>query len=318
MDDKLTSLNVVAVAGGVGGSKLVNGLAQVIKPENLFIIANTADDFSHLSLSISPDLDTIMYTLAGINNRATGWGLEGETWQTMDALARLNGPVWFKLGDSDIATHLLRTQWLQNGYPLSWVTAQLCRRLNIKSTLMPMTDDAVRTIVHTDQGKLAFQEYFVRWQCQPTVQRLEFEGAENAAVSRDILSAIRMADVIVFAPSNPLLSIDPVLALSSLRRLIAAAQAPKVAVSPIIGGQAVKGPAAKIMQELSMDVSPVGVAAHLSDVLTHFVFDDADEIHEQRVAGLGLQTYLTDTFMRSTDDQARLARETLAFATGLT
>jgi len=316
MNEQFQNLKVVALAGGVGGAKIVNGLAQHISPENLFIIANTADDFEHLGLYISPDLDTLMYTLAGLNNPETGWGREGESWRTIDALTQLSGPTWFKLGDKDLATHLLRTQWIRGGYPLSWITAQFCRRLNIGPTLAPMTDSPVRTIVHTDQGKLAFQEYFVRHQSQPAVQKIEFDGADKAESNRDILNAIRMADLIVFAPSNPLLSLDPILALPGMRRMLSASRTSKIAVSPIIGGRAVKGPAAKIMSELNMEVSPFGVAHYLRDLLTGFVFDSADEIHQERIANLGLRTLMTDTLMKSVEDQARLAEELLEFAIG--
>lgn len=307
-------LKVVVLAGGVGGARMANGLAQVIEPENLFVIINTGDDFEHLGLLISPDIDTVMYTLAGLNQPEAGWGLAGDTAHTMAALAKMGGPTWFHLGDQDLATHLIRTQWRRSGYPLSWVTAQLCRRLELKSTLMPMTDSPVHTIVHTDQGKLPFQDYFVRRQCQPVVRKIEFEGVETAESNRDILNAVRMADLIVFAPSNPLLSLDPILALPGLRRMIAAARAPKIAVSPIIGGQAIKGPAAKIMSELGMEVSAFGVARHLKEVLTHFVVDTADEIHQERIAQLGLKTLRTNTLIKTPPEQARLARELMAFA----
>ncbi len=303
--------NIVALAGGVGGAKMVNGLAQVIPPENLFIIGNTADDLEHLGLFISPDLDTVMYALAGINNTKTGWGLAGESWRTMDTLEQLGGPVWFKLGDKDLATHLLRTHWRHSGYPLSWITAQLCRRLGVKPTLMPMTDSPVRTILHTDRGKLSFQAYFVRHHFEPVVERIEFEGANTAEVNREILNAIRMADVIVFAPSNPLLSLDPILAIPGLRRMIAASRARKIAVSPIIGGAAVKGPLAKIMAEFGMEVSPFGVADYLKELLTEFVLDTVDDVHAARIEGLGLRVIVTDTLMTSADDQARLAKEIL-------
>ncbi len=314
MNEQFKNLKVVVLAGGVGGAKMVNGLAQRITPENLFIIANTADDFEHLGLYISPDLDTLMYTLANLNNPETGWGREGESWRTLEALAELGGPTWFKLGDKDLATHLLRTQWKRSGYPLTWITAQLCRRLRIGPTLVPMTDSPVRTIVHTDQGKLSFQEYFARRQSQPIVQKIEFQGADEAESNRDISNAIRMADLIVFAPSNPWLSLDPILALPGMRRILTASQTTKIAVSPIIGGQAVKGPAAKIMSELNMEVSPFGVAHYLKDLLTGFVFDNVDDIHQERIAGLGLNTLMTDTLMKSVEDQARLAKELLAFS----
>ncbi len=307
----IEQLKVVALAGGVGGAKMVNGLAQILPPENLFIIGNTADDFEHLGLSISPDLDTVMYNLAGINNTETGWGLAGETWQTLAALENIGAPTWFSLGDKDLATHLLRTQWRKSGYPLSWITAQLCRRLGVKPTLMPMTDSLVRTVLHTNEGKLDFQEYFVRRKQTPVITRIEFEGADTAELNREIITALRMADVIVFAPSNPLLSIDPILALPGLRRMLAASPARKIGVSPIIGGAAVKGPAAKIMSELGMEVSAFGVADYLKDVLSEFVLDGVDDIHAARIEGLGLRTLVTDTLMKSPEDQARLAREIL-------
>jgi LPPG:FO 2-phospho-L-lactate transferase len=306
-------INVVALAGGVGGSKLVNGLAQVLPPENLFIIANTADDFEHLGLSISPDLDTIMYTLAGVNNPQTGWGRTGETWQVMDALRHLDGPAWFKLGDKDLATSLLRTHWRREGHPLSWVTAQLCHRYGVDQTLMPMTNHAVRTIVQTDEGRLSFQDYFVRRRCQPKVLDLFYEGADTAKPHLDTIDAIHAADLIVLAPSNPLLSLDPILAVSEISQAITSTAVPRIAVSPIIGERAVKGPAAKIMQELGLEVSPAGVAAHLKHVLTGFVFDTVDQAHQARIEALELTARCTKTLMRSGPDQAQLAQAVIEF-----
>ena len=308
---------VVLLAGGVGGSKLANGLAQILPPENLFIIANTADDFEHLGLCISPDLDTIMYALAGVNNPQTGWGREGETWQVMAAVGELEGPTWFNLGDKDLAVHLLRTGWRRQGYPLSWVTAQLCRRFGIEQTLMPMTDSPVQTVLHTDRGRLAFQEYFVQRRCEPAVRRIEFEGVEAADIGRDILSALRLADLIVLAPSNPLLSLDPILALPGLARIIAAAAAPVIAVTPIIGGQAVKGPAAKLMRELGLEVSPAGVAEHFKDLIDAFVLDNADRLFRYRIEALGARTLCTEALMPTLQEQARLARAVVEFGLGL-
>jgi LPPG:FO 2-phospho-L-lactate transferase len=307
-------IKVVALAGGVGGSKMVNGLAQILPPENLSIIANTADDFEHLGLAISPDLDTVMYTLAGVNNPETGWGRAGESWQVMDELRRLEGPAWFNLGDKDLATSLLRTHWLRQSRPLSWVTAQLCQRFGVVQALLPMTDQAVRTIVETDEGPLSFQEYFVRRRCEPEVRRLIYDGAETAEPNPAAIAAIHAADLIVIAPSNPLLSIDPILALTGLARAVQSAAVPKIGVSPIIGQTAVKGPAAKIMRELGLEVSPVGVAAYLKAVLTGFVFDTVDQAHQDRLADLGLATRCTNTLMRSVADQARLARELVEFS----
>jgi LPPG:FO 2-phospho-L-lactate transferase len=254
-----------------------------------------------------------MYTLAGINNPKTGWGRVDETWHTMEALQELDGPTWFSLGDKDLATNLLRTQWLQQGHTLSWVTAQLCQSFGVDQTLLPMTDSTVRTVVHTDQGKLAFQDYFVRLRCEPKVQDLVYKGADTAKINPEIVTAIHAADLIVITPSNPLLSIDPILALPEITEIISSATAPRIAVSPIIGGAAVKGPAAKIMAELGMEVSPYGVAAHLEPILTGFIFDTVDQDYQTRLERLGLDTRCTDTLMRSRQDQARLAHAVIEF-----
>ncbi|MFQ5613742.1 MAG: 2-phospho-L-lactate transferase [Anaerolineae bacterium] len=307
--------NIVALAGGVGGAKLAHGLAQIHPPEKLTVVVNTADDFEHLGLHISPDLDTVMYTLAGLANPETGWGQVDETWQVMEALGRLGGPTWFNLGDRDLATHLLRSHWLREGYPLSWVTGQLCRRFGVKPTLLPMSDDPVRTRLQTDQGPLEFQDYFVRRRWQPVVQAIEFEGSQTAQPLRQVVDAIRWADLIVFCPSNPLVSIDPILAVPGLRRLIAASRAAKVAVSPIVGGRALKGPAAKMMAELGLPVSPVGVARHLRELLTAFVLDEQDAGDKLTIAyDLGLRALVTDTVMKDDRDRARLAGEVVEFA----
>jgi LPPG:FO 2-phospho-L-lactate transferase len=317
MNQETVRKNVVALAGGVGGAKLAHGLAQIAPPENLTIIVNTADDFEHLSLHISPDLDTVMYTLAGLANPKTGWGLTGESWATMAGLARYNGPTWFQLGDRDLATHLLRTMWLRQGYPLTWVTAELCRRLGVRPTVLPMADEPVRTMVQTAAGELAFQEYFVEKQWQPVVQSIRFAGLEAAQPSKEVVSAIRTADVIVLCPSNPLVSIDPILALPSMRRILTAGRAPKIAVSPIVGGQALKGPAAKLMAELGLEVSAAGVARYLREVLTGFVLDTVDAGQQAAIEALGLKALVTGTVMLNNEDRAQLAREVLQFAGGI-
>jgi len=308
--------NVVALAGGVGGAKLAYGLYQIVPPENLTIIVNTGDDFEHLGLHISPDLDTVMYTLAGVANPATGWGVKDESWNMMAALARYGQPTWFQLGDRDLATHLLRTKWLREKYPYNWVTRELCQRLGVRCTVLPMSEALVRTMLMTDQGELAFQEYFVQQQCRPVVKSIRFAGAEQAQPSREVASALRNADVIIFCPSNPLLSLDPILALPNMRRIIAASRVPKIAVSPIVGGVALKGPAAKLMAELGQDVSPVGVAHHLQDVLTGFVLDHVDQAYQDAISDLGLRSLVTGTVMLNDEDRVRLAREVLAFAVG--
>ena len=306
--------NIVALAGGVGGAKLAYGLAQCVSPDRLTIIVNTGDDFEYLGLHISPDLDTVMYTLAGVANPATGWGIKDESWGMMAAMARYNGPTWFQLGDRDLATHLLRSTWLAQGYPLNYVTTELCRRLGIRCTVLPMSEQPLRTIIYSDAGELPFQEYFVKLQCKPIVKEIRFEGADEAQPSREVISAVRNADAIIFCPSNPLLSIDPILSMPSLRRIIAASRAPRIAVSPIVKGEALKGPAAKIMSELGMEVSPVGVARHLQDVLSGFVLDHLDEARQDAVTDLGVRTLVTNTVMTNHQARITLAEAVLDFA----
>jgi LPPG:FO 2-phospho-L-lactate transferase len=317
-ESPFSNLNTVALAGGVGGAKLVWGLAQALPPERLTIVVNTADDFQHVGLHISPDLDTVMYTLADLANPETGWGLRDETGSMLHMLARYGGPTWFRLGDRDLATHLLRSQWLREGFPLTWVTRELSMLLGVRQTILPMTDAPVRTIVHTKAGRLPFQEYFVLHRWQPAVESIQFEGIENAQPTQDVVSALRDADAIVFCPSNPFVSLDPILALPAMRRIIAASRAPKVAVTPIVGGQALKGPAAKMMRELGLEVSAPGVAQRYQDVLTGFVLDGQDQHLKTSIAfDLGIPTIVTDTIMNTDEDRVRLAQEVLEFATQL-
>jgi LPPG:FO 2-phospho-L-lactate transferase len=271
-----------------------------------------------MGMHISPDLDTVMYTLAGLANPETGWGVRDESWGMMDMMARYAGPTWFRLGDRDLATHLLRSQWLREGFPLTWVTRELSKLLGVRHTILPMSDAPVRTVVQTDAGPLPFQEYFVRRRWEPAVESIHFEGVEAAQPTQDVVLSLREGDVIVFCPSNPFVSLDPILALPALRRIIGASRAPKVAVTPIVGGQALKGPAAKMMHELGLDVSPVGVARHYQDLLTGFVLDQQDEALKTTIAfELGIRTLVTDTIMNTDDARVRLAREVLEFAARL-
>jgi LPPG:FO 2-phospho-L-lactate transferase len=318
LQSPIPNLHIVALAGGVGGAKLAWGLAQLLPPEQLTLIVNTADDFEHMGLHISPDLDTVMYTLAGLANPETGWGVRDESWGMMDMLARYAGPTWFRLGDRDLATHLLRSQWLREGFPLTWVTRELSKLLGVQHTILPMSDAPVHTVVHTDAGPLPFQEYFVRRRWEPALESIHFEGIEAAQPTQDVVLSLREGDAIVFCPSNPFVSLDPILALPALRRIIGASRAPKVAVTPIVGGQALKGPAAKMMRELGLDVSPVSVARHYQDLLTGFVLDQQDEALKTTIAfELGIRTLVTDTVMDSDQDRIRLAREVLEFAARL-
>ncbi|MDP6675033.1 MAG: 2-phospho-L-lactate transferase, partial [Gammaproteobacteria bacterium] len=256
--------NIVALTGGVGGAKLVLGLSQILKATQLTAIVNTGDDFTHLGLPISPDLDTLMYTLAGLVNPDTGWGCNDETWSFMQALEQLDAETWFRIGDRDLATHVIRAQLLAEPATLTQVTQALCQRLSIHTRILPMSDTPVRTQVVTDCGRLDFQHYFVRDRAEPVVKQLEYAGVDNAAPSPAALTALQDPDLagIVIAPSNPYLSIDPILAVPGMRAALQAATAPIVAVSPIVGGAALKGPAAKIMRELGIEPSAAAVSRH--------------------------------------------------------
>jgi LPPG:FO 2-phospho-L-lactate transferase len=310
---------ILALAGGVGGAKLANGLAQRLAPQDLVVVVNTGDDFSHLGLRIAPDLDTVMYTLAGRSNTATGWGLAGETWQFMDALARLDGETWFRLGDRDLATHVERTRRLNAGETLSAVTAELCRAYGVAHPVVPMSDDPVQTVVHTDAGPLAFQDYFVRRRCAPAVRALQFAGAEAAAPSPGFRAALADARLraIVLCPSNPYLSIHPILALAGVRAMIATRGVPTVAVSPIIGNAAVKGPAAKIMRELGHTVSAATIARLYAGLVDGLVIDERDRPVRAEIEAAGLRVCVTDALMKGPQDQARLAQTTLEFAASI-
>ncbi len=315
VNSELPEVNIVALLGGVGGAKLASGLAQLLPPERLTFVVNTADDFEHLGLHISPDLDTVMYTLAGLVNPETGWGIKDDTWNTLAMLACYEAPTWFRLGDRDLATHLLRSQWLREGFPLTWVTRQLCWLLGVPQTILPMSDDPVHTRVLTENGEIAFQEYFVRYAWQPRIKGVRFEGIEQAQPTREVVSALRNADVILFGPSNPFVSLDPILALPAMRRILSTVRAPRIAISPIVAGRALKGPAAKMMNELNMEASPVTVAAHYRDLLTGFVLDRQDVPCAAVIAEqMGIRTLATDIIMRDEPDRARLAREILQFA----
>jgi LPPG:FO 2-phospho-L-lactate transferase len=309
------ALRVAALAGGVGGAKLAHGLATVLPPENLTIIVNTADDFDHLGLHICPDLDTVVYTLAGVADRRTGWGRDRETWNFLETTGELGGPTWFRLGDRDLALHVWRSQSLRWGIPLSAVTVDVCRALGVRPTVLPMTDDDVRTMVQTDQGEMAFQEYFVHRACEPAVRGFRFFGVDAARPGPGVLPAIEAADLVVICPSNPWVSIDPILALSGVRQSVAAR--PTVAVSPLIGGKAVKGPAAKMAAELGIEATPASVAAHYKGVIAGLVYDRADPDAGGLLAAEGIRSIRTDTVMRSDGDRRRLADDVLAFGASL-
>jgi LPPG:FO 2-phospho-L-lactate transferase len=304
---------VVALSGGVGGAKLALGLSRVLPPEELLIVANTGDDFEHLGLSISPDIDTLSYVLAGLDNPVTGWGRRDETWSFMETIATLGGADWFRLGDRDLALHVERTRRLKAGETLSQVTADLCRRLGVATRVLPMSDDRVRTRVRSDSGWIDFQDYFVRQQCRPVVRELAFDGADTARAQPDIIAALKGGKVraVVICPSNPFISIEPILAVPGMREAIAACGAPVVAVSPIVGGRAIKGPTAKMMQELGLDVSSASVAKRYRDLLTGYIVDQAD------AEGIPGKLHIASTLMTTLAEKETLARTVLTFADSL-
>lgn len=317
MPDTLTTrapLRVLALAGGVGGAKLAAGLSHLLQGR-LTVLVNTGDDFEHLGLHVSPDIDTVMYTLAGIANSEMGWGIAGETWDFIKQVERLGGPDWFLLGDRDLATHVLRTERLRRGDTLTAITRDLCKSLGIKSRILPMTDDRVRTLVHSGDDVLEFQHYFVREKCAVPVSRLSFDGAEDARFNSalDELESGEGPLAVVICPSNPYLSIDPILSMPGFKDWLSRVPAVKIAVSPIIGGAAVKGPAAKIMQELNVDPLAESVARHYAGLIDGFVFDQVDQDLADKIAALNVDALSTQTIMRGPEDRIALARDCIAY-----
>src|SRR5262245_44345012 len=300
---------VVALSGGVGGAKLALGLSRVLPADELLIVANTGDDFEHLGLCISPDIDTLTYVLAGLDNPATGWRRRDETWSFMETIGTLGGETWFRLGDRDLALHVERTWRLRAGETLSQITADVCRRLGVGHRVVPMSDDRVRTRVRSDDSWLDFQDYFVRRQCQPSVRELAFEGASKARAQPDVIAALKgnLRGVVV-CPSNPFISIEPILAIPGLRQAIIDCAAPVVAVSPIVGGRAVKGPTAKMMQELGLPVSSAAVAKRYEGLIDGYIVDQSD------VKGISCKTHIAPTLMTTLADKEALARTVLDFA----
>ncbi len=302
---------VLALAGGVGGAKLALGLTHSLPPQDLVIVVNTGDDEEFHGLHVSPDLDTVMYTLSGLADPGRGWGLSGETFQALKMLSGYGVPTWFNLGDRDLATHIRRTQLLREGRSLSEATRELCGRVGISYTVSPMTDDRVRTKVETSEGVLAFQDYFVRRRCEPEAKAVRFEGADASIPSPTFDEALNNARAIVFCPSNPFLSIDPILAVGEVRERIRRFNRPRIVVSPIVGGAAIRGPAAKMMRELGHPVSSVGVARKYAGLCDHFVIDNADADEAQKVESLGMKAHVANTIMHTLADKATLARYVL-------
>lgn len=309
----------IAITGGIGGAKLALGLAKVLGDDELAFIVNTGDDFEHLGLHVSPDIDTLVYTLAGQNNLQSGWGRSDESWHFMTALAALGGETWFGLGDKDLAMHVERTRRLAAGQNLTAVTGELAAALGIGHRILPMSDDAIRTTVKTRQGDLDFQHYFVRDKCQPVVTGFEFRGAEAARLPPELGEWLRSDDLsgVILCPSNPFVSMDPILSVPGLREGLQQCSAPVIAVSPVIGGQAIKGPTVKMMQEMGVPNTAAWVAGHYRDFLHGFILDTQDAASEADIEALGIASHVTQTVMVTVEDRVQLANACLEFVSQL-
>lgn len=312
-----SSSHVIALSGGVGGAKLALGLSRCVSACDLTVVANTADDFEHLGLYISPDVDTLLYTLAGINNQEQGWGLAEESWRCMNMLEQLGGETWFRLGDRDLALHFQRTQLLkQPAATLTGVTEYLSQALSVAATILPMCDQPVATIVQTPDGDMPFQHYFVRERCMPVVSGFRFAGMDEARINPRLIQrcAEKKTQCIVLCPSNPYVSLAPMLIIAGMREFLRQQSAPVIAVSPIVGGSALKGPAAKMMQELNVKPSVLAVAQMYRGFVDGLVIDNVDADFAGAIADLGITPLVTATVMRTLDDRERLAQDVLDFA----
>jgi LPPG:FO 2-phospho-L-lactate transferase len=308
-------MKILALAGGVGGAKLVDGLSRLDQPPDLTVVTNTGDDFILFGLQICPDLDTVCYNLAELENPLTGWGRAEESWESINEISKLGGPDWFRLGNKDLAVHLERTRRLRAGESLSEITIDFCRSWGIQTAVLPMSDDPVSTIVRTNQGELQFQDYFVKLNCRPEVTGFYFKGAEDCAPAEGVIQSIKQADLVVICPSNPWVSIDPILAVPGIRQEIS--KKIVLAISPIIGGKTVKGPAAKMYREMGITPSAAAVAAHYGEFLTGFVMDKVDRELEQDIKSSGSNApkiFITDTWMNNRQDRVKLAEKILNFA----
>ena len=299
--------SVVALAGGVGGAKLALGFSHILGSEELTVVVNTADDDCFYGLHVSPDLDTVLYTLAGVSNVEMGWGLAGESFRTLERLKEYGVDAWFNLGDLDLATHLYRTKMLDEGKTLSEVCQQLAKSLGVDHKILPVTDSPIKTMVETQDGIMSFQEYFVKNRCEPIVKSIDFNGSSNCTVTPWVRRAVLNMDLLVFCPSNPFVSIAPILSVPGFKEMIESFSGKSIGVSPIVGGEAIKGPAAKMLKELGHDVSPVGVARQYVGLCNTFIIDEKDVDLKQEIESLGMNVFVTQTIMETDQDKKRLA-----------
>lgn len=302
-------MKITALAGGIGAAKFLLGLSRVMPPEEITIIANTGDDIELFGLRICPDIDTLAYTLSGVINEETGWGVEGDTFESLKWMRRYGEAAWFNLGDRDLATHIHRTDCLRRGLGLAEVTGRISRALGVRSLILPMTESYTPTRVVTGEGEMHFQEYFVRRRCEPVVREIRFDGIESALPAPGVESAIRDAEAVIICPSNPFISIGPILAVPGVREALRETRAAKLAITPIVGGKALKGPAAEMLRDLGREVSARGVAEMYGDFLDLFVLDIIDAELQSSIESLGLRALALDTVMKTLDDKQRLARE---------
>ena len=305
----------LVITGGVGGAKLCLGLTHKLSAEQVAFVVNIGDDFEHLGLHISPDLDTLTYTLGGVSNLEFGWGRQDETWNCIEALAEIDGDDWFNLGDKDLATHLKRTQMLKSGLTLTEVTEKLTRSFGIEYKVLPVSNDQVRTIVHTEIGRLDFQHYFVREKCLPAIRGFDFEGCDRAQLTTQVQAAFSDPELagIIICPSNPFVSIDPMLAIPSFAEALRKSHVPVVAITPIVGGEAIKGPTAKIMEELDIPVTALSVAERYSSLIDGFIMDQQDSSLAKVVSDLRIETIVAQTVMVTLADRVELAEKTIEF-----
>jgi LPPG:FO 2-phospho-L-lactate transferase len=303
---------IVVLAGGVGAARFLQGLVQVVPPREITVVVNTADDLELHGLHVSPDLDSVLYHLAGLSDEARGWGVRDETFHALDLLTRYGAETWFQLGDRDLATHLQRTALLRQGLPLSATTARMAQALGVTCHLLPMTDGAVATEVETPDGWLPFQVYFVQRHCEDRVLGVRFQGAEAASPAPGVVEAIGSAQGVILAPSNPIVSLGPILAVPGITAALRDTASPVAAISPIVGGAAIKGPADRMLRDLGHEVSAAGVAAYYGALLDAFVLDTVDAALAPRVERLGMRALVTDTIMRGPAAKAALARATVA------